>query len=186
MWMKKHQHLRTVGDGSDYTAVNKVHIHNRQIRDILNATEYNLVGEIRKICDRVVYPEMTILTEWAIGSKQDPHVDLYSNHDIQVGDDQPSLPREWTCIINLNDEYRDGRTFFPQSEHNPELIEIEPETGSGILFQGIHHLHGVETIRGCPRYTIAIWFTSDLDKIMWDSPIKDLSIDHVKIRHPQP
>ena len=184
--MKKHQHLRTVGDGSDYTAVNKVHIHNQQIRDILNATEYNLVGEIRKICDRVVYPEMTILTEWPIGCKQDPHVDLYSNHDIKVGDTKPSLPREWTCIINLNDEYRDGRTFFPQSEHNPELIEIEPETGSGLLFQGIHHLHGVETIRGCPRYTIAIWFTSDLDKIMWDSPIRDLSIDHVKIRHPQP
>ena len=172
-----------MGDGSDYTAVNKVHIHNQHIRDTLNALEYALVGEIRKVCDRVVYPEMSILCEWPIGGKQKPHVDLYSNHDLNAGDTSPSPSREWTCIINLNDEYRDGRTFFPPSKHNPELQHIEPETGSGILFQGIHHLHGVETVRGCPRYTIAIWFTSDFSKIMWDSPIKDLEKDQVTIRH---
>ena len=180
--MKKHQHLRTVGDGSDYTAVNKLHIFNRQIRDVLNALEYNLVGEIRKICDRVVYPETTILCEWPIGGVQKPHVDLYSNPDITYDNDPNNPSREWTCIINLNDEYRDGRTYFPPSEHNPELVEIEPETGSGILFQGIHHLHGVEKVRGCSRYTIAIWFTSDLNKIMWDSPTKNLELNHVSIR----
>lgn len=182
MWMKKHQHLRTVGDGSDYTAVQKLHIFNQQIRDILNAIEYNLVGEIRKICDRVVYPETTLIAEWPIGGIQKPHTDLYSNTDINAGNDPACPSREWTCIVNLNDDYRDGRTYFPPSEHNPEILEIEPETGSGILFQGIHHLHGVEKVRGCPRYTIAMWFTSDFNRILWDVPTKDLQTTHALIR----
>lgn len=182
MWMKHHNHLRTVGDGSDYTAVNKVHIFNQHIRDILNHVEYSLVGEIRKICDRTVYPETTIICEWPIGGIQHPHTDLYSNPDLNANNDPANPAREWTCIINLNDEYRYGRTYFPQSEHIEEQEYVKPKTGSGILFQGIHHLHGVEKVRGCSRWTIALWFTSDFNKIMVDIPSKDLSKDHVLLR----
>ena len=171
-----------MGDGSDYTAVNKLHIHNQQIRDILNAIEYNLVGEIRKICDRVVYPENHILCEWEIGGIQKPHLDTYSNEDLNHDNDPHNPTREWTCIINLNDDYRDGRTYFPQSEHMETPWYVEPEIGQGLLFQGIHHLHGVEKVRGCSRWTIALWFTSDFNKIMVDIPTKDLSKDHVLLR----
>jgi len=180
--MKLHYHLISVGDGSDYRGINKVHIHSQSVRDILNSIEYNLIGEIRKTCDRVVYPETTIITEWSIGGLQTPHLDTYSNPDIENDNDPDNPDREWTCILNLNDDYRDGRTYFPVSPHMPELDIVEPEVGSGLLFQGIHHLHGVETVRGCSRFTIAFWFTSNINKIMVDIPSKDLQQNHVQLR----
>ena len=180
--MKHHNHLRTVGDGSDYTAINKVHIFNQRIRDLLNHVEYSLLGEIKKISNRTVYPETTIICEWPIGGVQTPHTDLYSNPDLEADNDPANPAREWTCIVNLNDDYRDGRTYFPQSELNEEETFIEPKVGSGTLFQGIHHLHGVETVRGCSRWTIALWFTSDFNKMMIDQASKDLDRDHVTLR----
>ena len=65
-----HKHLRSVGDGSDYRAIDLIHIHTQWIRDVFNRIAYQSVGEIRKHSDQVVYPEMTALNEWAIGGVQ--------------------------------------------------------------------------------------------------------------------
>ena len=57
----------------------------------------------------------------AIGGIQHPHTDLYSNPDLNANNDPANPAREWTCV-NLNDEYRYGRTYFPQSEYIEEQV----------------------------------------------------------------
>ena len=72
--------------------------------------------------------------------------------------------REWTCIVYLNEDFSGGETYFPPSDYYPFGHQTEPKAGSGLLFQGIHHAHGVFKVRRGQRHTIAIWFTEDQQK----------------------
>lgn len=173
---KSHKHIEAVGDGSDYTGIRFMHIHTPHIRNWIAEVVVNLVGEVRKISDQVVFPEMISLNEWPIGGIQDPHLDTYSNQEKKHGTSPDKPSREWTCILYLNDNYNGGRTWVPGGE------TYEPETGSGLLFQGIYIPHGVSKVRRHPRHTLAFWFTTDVDRCMPIYPVDDLNLDEDSIR----
>ena len=63
--------------------------------------------------------------------------------------------REWAGVIYLNDDYDDGRLYFPQSGK-----AYHPAAGALVLFEGAA-LHGVEAVTRGIRYTSPAWFTSD-------------------------
>ena len=170
-WHKSHRHLTGVGDGSDYTGIRFMHIHTNWVRKAVAEVIVNLTGEIRKISDQVVYPEMIALNEWPIGGIQNPHLDTYSNQQFTHNTHEDKPAREWTCILYLNDNYHGGRTYIPNGE------VYEPETGSGLLFQGIYIPHGVQKVRRHPRHTISFWFTTDVDRCMPIFPVQDLELD---------
>jgi hypothetical protein len=81
---KSHRHLTAIGDGSDYTGIRLMHIQNNLIRKWIAEVMVNLIGEIRKISDQVVFPEMVGINEWPIGGVQAPHLDTYSNQQMNL------------------------------------------------------------------------------------------------------
>ena len=42
--------------------------------------------------------------------------------------------------------------------------EYVPETGTGLLFQGIYIEHGVRKVRRNSRHTISFWFSDNVDR----------------------
>lgn len=166
---KTHKHLRSIGDGSDYRAIDLIHIHTQWVRDIFNRIGYQCVGEIFKESNQVVFPEMTALNEWEIGGVQTPHLDTYSTWELEQDDKDEHPSREWTLILTLNDNYGSGETYFPEHDytHSPSACE-------GILFQGIYHYHGVNPVRRCSRHTISMWFSTNPDNILIDERTKNL------------
>ena len=173
---KSHRHLTGVGDGSDYTGIRFMHIKSPWLRQYVAEVIVDLVGEIRKTSDQIVYPEMIAINEWPIGGVQSPHLDTYSNQEMTHGTSPDKPSREWTCILYLNDNYRGGRTYVPDGEI------YEPEQGSGLLFQGIYIPHGVEKVRRHARHTISFWFTTDVERCMPLFPVDDLSLDEDSYR----
>ena len=173
---KSHRHLTGVGDGSDYTGIRFMHIKSPWLRQYVAEVIVDLVGEIRKTSDQIVYPEMIAINEWPIGGVQSPHLDTYSNQEMTHGTSPDKPSREWTCILYLNDNYKGGRTYVPDGEI------YEPEQRSGLLFQGIYIPHGVEKVRRHPRHTISFWFTTDVERCMPLFPVDDLSLDEDSYR----
>ena len=173
---KSHRHLTGVGDGSDYTGIRFMHIQSSWLRQYVAEVIVDLVGEIRKTSDQIVYPEMIAINEWPIGGIQHPHLDTYSNQEMTHGTSPDKPSREWTCILYLNDNYKGGRTYVPDGE------VYEPKQGSGLLFQGIYIPHGVEKVRRHPRHTISFWFTTDVERCMPIFPVDDLSLDEDSYR----
>ena len=176
---KTHKHLRSVGDGSDYRAIDYIHIHTQWVRDVFNRVGYNAVGHIKKESDQTVYPEMIALNEWEIGGVQDPHLDTYSTVELNndAVEDKPS--REWTLILYLNENFKGGETYFPEQNNHIH----EPKAREGILFQGLYHEHGVFPVRRNSRHTISMWFSTNPDMIITDERTKDLELDHYKLRN---
>ena len=168
---KSHRHLTGVGDGSDYTGIRFMHIHTPWVRKAVAEVIVNLTGEIRKISDQIVYPEMSAMNEWPIGGVQRPHLDTYSNQEVAHGTTPDKPSREWTCILYLNHNYSGGCTYIPDGQ------VYEPLTGAGLLFQGIYIPHGVQKVRRHPRHTLSFWFTTDITRCMPINPVEDLSLD---------
>ena len=177
-WHKTHRHLESVGSWDDYEGIRKMHINNEYIRLLFQKVENHCIGEIYKATGKVYYPEMAALNSWHQGGVQNPHLDTYSNQEVNSGertmedDEKPS--REWTVIVYLNDDYSGGETYFPPTDYYPFGHQVEKNVGDGLLFQGIYHPHGVFKVRRNNRYTISIWFTEDLDKAMTQRPVKDI------------
>jgi len=170
-WHKSHTHLQSVGSKQDYMGVRKMHIQNEYIRTLFQKVENHCLGEIFKATGKVYYAEMSSITSWHNGGYQNPHLDTYSHQETagkseseiqNMNDGKPS--REWTCIVYLNEDFSGGETYFPPSDYYPFGHQTEPKAGSGLLFQGIHHAHGVFKVRRGQRHTIAIWFTEDQQK----------------------
>lgn len=176
---KTHKHLRSVGDGTDYRAIDLIHIHTQWVRDIFNRIAYQSVGEIRKHSDQVVYPEMTAINEWEIGGVQEPHLDTYSTVELEndIIEEHPS--REWTLILYLNEDFKGGETYFPDQDNYVH----KPVAREGLLFQGLYHKHGVYPVRRNSRHTISMWFSTNPDNIITDDKTKDLEKDHYKLRN---
>ena len=157
---KSHRHLTGVGDGSDYTGIRFMHIKSPWLRQYVAEVIVDLVGEIRKTSDQIVYPEMIAINEWVIGGYQEPHLDTYSSQSIQMQIDPNEKQREWTCILYLNDNFQGGQTYVPGGEI------YEPVEGAGLLFQGIYIEHGVHKVRRHPRHTISFWFSDNIDRCL--------------------
>ncbi len=113
--------------------------------------------------DEYIFTENTNVVKWPSGIRasdtssyaMDPHRD--NEYDLEK--DEHLTMRDYTTICYLNDDYDGGHTFFP--EYGTECI---PETGK-VVFLPSDILHGVTSIRGGTRYTIATWFTRDRESI---------------------
>jgi hypothetical protein len=173
---KTHHNLRTLGNGSDYKGIRFLHIQTPWVRQLIGRVSLNLICEIYKTQDKIVYPEMISINEWPIGGYQDPHLDTYSSESqrLQVASDERQ--REWTCILYLNDNFQGGQTYVPNGEC------YEPIEGAGLLFQGIYIEHGVHRVRRHPRHTISFWFSDNIDRCIPLQPIPDLSVGEESFR----
>ena len=76
-----------------------------------------------------------------------PHLSQMPAHN-----DTASEHTKFTCVINLNQDYDGGRTFFEDG------TIVEPKIGQAIFFNGMKHRHGVTKVISGKRYTIAAWF----------------------------
>ena len=164
-----------------------MHISNEYIRLLFQKVETHCTAEIYKATGKVFYPEMSTMTEWPIGGIQEPHLDTYSKQEHEDPDideeERKKSPRpEWTVIVYLNNNYTGGETYFPPSDYYPFGTQIEKEIGDGLLFQGIHHPHGVFKVRRAPRHTLAIWFSEDMDNAMTQRPIQNVDHNENSIR----
>ena len=184
-YSRTHKHLRSIGDGSDYTAIDKIHIHTQWVRNLINRIDFTVVSEIHKVTGQLVFPEQCILTEWEIGGFQEPHLDTYSNveldnlspEDIKHLEANPS--REWTLILNINNNFGSGQTFFPPTEVNPIKYTHNPVARQGVIFQGIYHPHGVNKVRRNSRHTLSTWYSSNDANMIPDATTKDLNMNHL-------
>ena len=186
---KEHKHLIRIGSPSEYQGIRLLHIQTQWVRDIIWRVIYQLIGDIRKISDAVVVPEMVRLNCWPIGGEQHPHLDIYSNQEMELNTFHGNPSREWTCILYLNDDLRGGETYIPDGEvlcHDNVKRAYPPQSfppvkGSGLLFQGIYIPHGVSKVRRNDRYTVSLWFSSNLKKQMVTHPI-DLELNEDSYR----
>ena len=181
-WFQTHKHIRSIGDGSDYTGIDYIHIHTPWVRDIFKRISYDVVSNIYAATGQQVYPEMKSINEWEIGGVQEPHFDTYSNQDIKNNHVEETPSREWTVILYVNghESYQGGETYFPNLGAIGETIT--PVAGSGIVFRGIDHEHGVYPVRRGSRFTISQWFTSNYERMITDEKTKNLNLDHVSLR----
>ena len=93
-----------------------------------------------------IYVERSDITEWRIGSDKDYHYDDARDSTIL------------SSITYLNDDFIGGKTFFEDD------LTITPKVGKTIFFDGKKYLHGVTSVNSKPRYTLAIWYTNDINK----------------------
>lgn len=156
---RTHKHLQSVGSSTDYGGIRFQHIQTPWLRQLVGQVSLKLICEIYKTQGKVVYPEMIALNEWPIGGVQEPHLDTYSSESMQDGNPDENQ-REWTCILYLNDNFQGGETYIPFGE------QYEPQTGTGLLFQGIYIEHGVHKVRRNSRHTISFWFSDNVDRCM--------------------
>lgn len=177
-WHSEHKHLATVGGITEYVGIRLMHISNIRIRDLLIRPTYHIISEVYKTCGVQVYPEMVALNSWHVGSHQEAHTDVTSTQEIRLHEDgylplQPNRP--WTCIFYLNDDFRGGEGYFVDHDGTENIVE--PVVGSGIVFQGIYHKHGVKKIRRAPRMTISYWFTDNPSRVAPDGYCSDLTMN---------
>ena len=176
---KEHPHLVRIGSEDEYQGIRMCHIKTQWVRDVLMRVVYQLIGDIRQIANQLVVPEMIGINRWHVGGEQHPHLDIYSNQEMDLNLHHNTPAREWTCILYLNDDLKGGETYIPEGKvmcHDNVQREYDADTFppiacSGLLFQGIYIPHGVSKVRRNDRYTVSLWFSSNLNKQMPTHPI---------------
>lgn len=85
------------------------------------------------------------LIRWPVGWKQEVHEDQTPGFEY----------RDFGCIIYLNDNYSGGNTYYPNQKK-----KVQPVVGLLAIHPGTSEFeHGVTTVEGSPRYTIASFWT---------------------------
>lgn len=109
-----------------------------------------IVSVISNFCVSIfgsnLYVERCEITEWPTGSDKDCHYDDARDSTIL------------SSVTYLNDNFVGGKTFFEND------LVITPKIGKTIIFNGKQYLHGVTNIDSKTRYTLAIWYTNDINK----------------------
>lgn len=104
-----------------------------------------------------MYADIFQFVKWNKGNSLHPHADS-ENPD---GSPHPYPWRNYAAIIYLNDDYRGGKTYFP----NFNNFSPDNSPGSLVSFPGnLEYLHGVTEVFDNTRYTIASFFTYDESK----------------------
>lgn len=132
-------------------------INNPKIKNFL----YDLNKEVL-LNLRIKYPQVPIYAEtfqlvrWLPGCEQLPHADG-ENED---GSEHEYSWRTHASLIYLNENYKGGSIYFPK-----QFLEIKPTPRSLIFFPGTtDYLHGVRQVTEGVRYTIAGFWTTDINK----------------------
>jgi len=123
-----------------------------QISPITNSIKQKIQNYIKTNLHNEVYCDTIDLVRWQHGKEMPPHKDAMDNY----------MYRDWGSILYLNDDYSGGNTYYPEFD-----VEIKPQTGTLIVHEG-NILHGVKTVYGNTRYTIASFWTKDKTKATYD------------------
>ncbi len=102
---------------------------------------------IRSIYGQEIYVECAQVVKWNKGCFQGSHTDD---------------AREYTCLVSityLNDNFFGGKTILDDSE-----LSVKPEVGKTLAFNGKTHRHSVSKNIGSERYTLALWYTKNIEK----------------------
>lgn len=177
-FIETHKHKVTVGGISEYLGIRMMHIANPRIRELIEKVMYDILGSIHVVSGQRVYPEMISINKWVVGAHQDCHSDLTSTQEMLLVEQgyREFLPsRQWTSIFYLNDDFKDGQGYTLARDGSEHVYT--PEVGSGIVFQGMRQRHGVKKIRRSARYTISLWFTTEISKMMCNPSVEDLSLN---------
>ena len=94
----------------------------------------NLLSDVKLINVEIV--------QWDKGVEMKPHYDITSNN----------IEYKAATVCYLNNNYTGGETII---ENN---INISPELGRMIVFDGLNYKHGVNQITENIRYTFISWF----------------------------
>ncbi len=109
-----------------------------------------------------VYPDNTELTYWDPGDSMSLHADNtwhdgLEDHIKEL--EHPTDYRTHSALFYLNDNYDGGEIYFPEFD-----LEIKPKAGSLLTFpSGNDHRHGVNEVLKRKRFTIAIWYTNQIN-----------------------
>lgn len=112
-----------------------------QFRDTFPLNIKNL--PIKKIYNNIykgVVVDWLEIVKWPSNSYQNLHLDKASNKTVL------------TSITYLNENYSGGETYFKDG------TIIKPKTGRTLIFDGMHYVHGVKTIKKGTRYTLPVWY----------------------------
>jgi len=90
------------------------------------------------------------IVKWPVGSVQDYHTDITDDGVLY----------NLACVTYLNDDFDGGYTQFLDSEGNLQF-EVKPKIGKTVLFNGLEHMHGVNTVQRNDRYTVPMWYRTD-------------------------
>lgn len=115
--------------------------------------EYNL--------DHPVYSDTLQVIRWFPGMDQGPHAD-----DMSDTENKDHLHRSFGSVVYLNDNYEGGHTYYPNFN-----FEVKPKTGSLAFHPATpDHLHGVTRVSNSIRYTLASFWTFDINMSgFWNS-----------------
>lgn len=142
-----------VGDGFfDHRVlwINSFPRRENEVRRILQRWRQRAVKRISLHAGMRLYSDSIQVVGWD-GQEMPPH------RDDRHPDGSPhGTPwREWASIVYLNDDFRDGEIYFPETGEC-----YKPVAGSLVFFKG-SLLHGVRAARGGKRYTSPGWYTVD-------------------------
>lgn len=134
-------------------------ISNNRIKLIVQKIILNIQKTIHKEynLNKILYADSIDLCRWFAGTEQAPHCDDMSNIQNQF---VIHGHRKFGTIIYLNNNYVGGKTYYPDYS-----FEISPEIGKLAIHPAdCIHRHGVTKIEDNIRYTIACFWTFDINK----------------------
>ena len=142
-----------------------------KVRKLIASIQYKVIIKCCKFFnEEYVYPDHTDIVTWRSGMELKPHVDNMHIYNPYLKHNTPH--RDYSSIIYLNDNYEGGNTIFPNQNY-----KTTPKAGKLIVFpSGSSHPHGVTEVTSGVRYTLAMWFTKDLNHISYTDHISKSSL----------
>lgn len=147
-------------DGGDPIYNNRIiHLINYKNDDDVKAKSIEVRDRIKEAIIKEykfenIYEDTIQIVRWYEDLFQPPHADA-CNPD---GSDNGLTFREIGAVIYLNDNYDGGKTYYTKYG-----IEVTPKAGTLIMHPSdLDHNHGVTTIKGNIRYTMASFWTKDI------------------------
>jgi len=102
-----------------------------------------------------IYEDNMIIVRWYKDMFQPPHADSYNPDGSKNG----CSWRDFGVVIYLNDDYSGGRTYYTKYG-----IEVTPKAGTIVIHPSdLDHNHGVTKIDGNIRYTLASFWTKNIN-----------------------
>ena len=142
-----------------------------KVRKLIASTQYRVIAKCCKFYnEEYVYPDHTDIVTWRSGMELKPHVDNMHINNPNLKHDNPY--RDYSSIVYLNDDYEGGNTIFPKQNY-----KTIPKSGKLIVFpSGSSHPHGVTEVTSGIRYTLAMWFTKDINHMSYTDHVSKPSL----------
>lgn len=122
------------------------------ILSVTNQIKQRIADYIQGKFNNLAHCDTIDFVRWQDGKEMPPHRDAM---DIY-------MYRDWGSVLYLNDNYEGGHTYYPELN-----IDVKPRAGSLVVHEG-DALHGVKSVFGNTRYTIASFWSKDKEKATYD------------------